>query len=76
MNTQRMEGAVLVMLLAVSAVGSFFITLFMLIVGACCMISGRFFKLDHEQEVRAGVVMLDDGAMDGAHEANMRAFLV
>ena len=70
MYTQRMEGAVLVMLLAVSAVSA------MLIVGACCMISGRFFKLDHEQEVRAGVVMLDDGALDGAHEANMRAFLV
>ena len=57
MNTQRMEGAVLVLLLAVSAVSA------MLIIGACCLVSGRHFWLEQEQEVRAGMLMIDD-----AHE--------
>jgi len=69
MNTQRTEGAVLVMLLAVSAISA------MLIVGVCCMVSGRYFKLNRNQAVHAGVVMLDDSARDGEFGAKSSGFL-
>ena len=67
MISERNEGVVIVARLAVSTV------VMMTIIGVSCMIGNRHFKLNRDQQIRAGVVMND--TREEGYEAKMLAFL-
>lgn len=67
MISDRNEGVVIVALIAVST------AVMIMIIGVCCMLGNRHFKLNRDQETRAGVVMND--TREAGYEAKMLEFL-
>lgn len=69
MTTTRNEGFVIVALLAASTITM------MMIVGICCFVGSRHYRLNSNQVKRAEVLMLQDGTRDEEYGAVPRSFL-